>query len=230
VIQRDPLTGIYNTLEFDNVRDQANVTKSQEEGVDPSTDNPLNISVTHTDGSTTSRQRAIGTSEEVKELIATEDAIGYNFFTFGDFSSAGTKLRYLTVNGVDPLFASYSGGTLPTCSSSGCAGTVTFPHIADGTYPLWGLLEVITAKKVPAGVTAIVNAAATEVANVPEWVPVSQLQVFRDHYTQSGKAGSNGYKTGSPEAGGSMGGAILNIQADLDSITDTGKEIVNEKQ
>jgi hypothetical protein len=230
VIQRDPLTGVFNTVEFDAVRNSANLTKSQEEGVNPATENPLNISVTHADGSTATRQRTIGTSEEVKELEAIDDAIGYAFFTFGDFASAGTKLRYLTVNGVDPLFATYSGGTLPLCTSSGCAGSVTFPHVSDGTYPLWALLEVITGKTVPPGVTAIVNAAATEVVNVPEWVPVSQLQVFRDHYTQSGAAGSNGYRTGHPEAGGSAGGAIITIQSDLDSITDFGVEILNQKQ
>jgi len=230
VIQRDPLTGIFNTVEFDNVRDSANVKASQESGVNPTSDNPLNISVTHADGSITTRQRAIGTSEEVKELEATEDAIGYAFFTFGDFAKAGTKLRYLTVNGVDPLFASYSGGAIPTCSTSGCAGSVTFPHLADGSYPLWALLEVITGKTVPAGVTSIVNAAETEVANVPEWIPASQLLVFRDHYTQSAKTGANGYKSGTVESGGSMGGAIITVQSDLDSITDFGKEILGEKQ
>lgn len=230
IIQRDPLTGVFDTVELDAVRNQANVTRSQEEGVSPTTDNPLNISVTHTDGSTTTRQRAIGTSEEIKELEAVEDSIGYAFFDFGDFATAGTKLRYLTVNGVDPLFATYSGGSIPTCSSTGCAGSVTFPHVSDGTYPLWALLELVTAKTVPAGVTAIVNAAATEVVNVPEWVPVAQLHVFRDHYTSSGKTGANGYETGKPEAGGSAGGAILTIQSDLDSILDIDKEILSEKQ
>jgi hypothetical protein len=230
VIQRDPLTGVFNTVEFDNARNEANVSKSQEELVNPTSDNPLNITISNSDGSTASRQRAIGTSEEVKELIATEDSLGYGFFTFGDFASAGTSLRYLTVDGVDPLYATYSGGTLPTCSSTGCAGSVTFPNLANGSYPLWALLEVVTAKTVPAGVTAIVNAAATEVANVPEWIPVAQMTVFRDHYTQSGIAGSNGYKAKTVEAGGSMGGAIITIQTDLDYITDHDKELLNEKQ
>jgi hypothetical protein len=211
-IQRDPLTGIFNTVEFDVVRNSANNKASQESGVNPTSDNPLNISVTHADGSIATRQRAIGTSEEVSELEAVEDSIGYAFFTFGDFAKAGTKVRYLTVNGVDPLFATYAGGTFPLCSSSGCPGSVTFPHIADGSYPLWALLEAVTAK------------------NVPEWVPVAQLQVFRDHYTSSGKAGANGYLTGKVESGGSAGGAIITIQSDLDFITDFGKEILNEKQ
>jgi hypothetical protein len=229
IIQRDPLTGVFNTLEFDSVRALANVTKSQEEGVSPTTNNPLNISVTNKDGSVATRQRAIGSSEEVKELEATEDSIGYAFFSYGDWSTAGTKVRYLTVDGVDPLYATYSGGTLPTCSSSGCPGTVTFPHLADGSYPLWGTLEIVTAKTIPSGVTAIVNAAAAESVNVPEWVPVSQLQVFRDHYTQSGIAGANGHKT-TTESGGSMGGAILSVQSDYDYITDHAKELLNEKQ
>lgn len=230
VIQRDPLTGIFNTVEFDLVRDLANVTRSQEELVSPTTDNPLNITISNADGSTASRQRAIGTSEEVKELETIEDSLGYAFFTFGDFASAGTSLRYLTVDGVDPLYSSYQGGLLPTCSSSGCPGSVTFPNLASGAYPLWATLEVVTGKTVPAGVTAIVNAAATEVANVPEWIPVSQMNVFRDHYTQSGIAGVNGYQSGKTEAGGDMGGAIITIQTDLDYITDHGKELLNEKQ
>jgi len=229
-IQRDPLTGVFNTVELDAVRNSANVKQSQESGVSPTTDNPLNISISHADGSTSSRQRAIGTSEEITELQDTDDSIGYAFFTFGDFAKTGTKLRYLTVNGVDPLYATYAGGTLPTCSSSGCAGSVTFPHLSDGTYPLWATLEVVTAKTVPAGVTAIEAAAATEVVSVPEWVPAASLQVFRDHYTSSGVAPHNGYQSGKAEAGGSAGGAIITLQSDLDSITDYAAEILGEKQ
>jgi len=230
VIQRDPLTGVFNTLEFDNVRDFANVTKSQEEGVNPATNNPLNITTSNADGSTATRQRAIGSSEEVKELEAIEDSIGYAFFSYGDWSTAGSKVRYLTVNGVDPLYASYAGGLLPTCSSTGCPGSVTFPHVADGSYPLWATLEIVTTgKTVPPSVTAMVNAAIAESVNVPEFVPVSQLEVFRDHYTQSGIAGANGHKT-TTESGGSMGGAIITVQTDYDYITDHAKELVNERQ
>jgi hypothetical protein len=229
VLQRDPLTGVFNTLEFDNVRNFANVTKSQEEGVSPVTNNPLNISVSNADGSTATRQRTIGSSEEVKELEAIEDSIGYAFFSYGDWATAGTKVRYLTVNGVDPLYATYAGGLLPTCTSTGCPGSVTFPHVADGSYPLWATLEVVTGKTIPAGVTALVNAAIAESASVPEFIPVSQLNVFRDHYTQSGIAGANGHKT-TTETGGSMGGAIITVQTDYDYITDHAKELVNERQ
>jgi hypothetical protein len=40
----------------------------------------------------------------------------------------------------------------------------------------------------------------------------------------------NGHLPRSTEAGGDMGGAVLTVQADLDNITDTGKEPVNLKQ
>jgi len=47
---------------------------------------------------------------------------------------------------------------------------------------------------------------------------------------QSGVQPKNGHLPRSTEAGGDMGGAVLTVQADLDNITDTGKEPVNLKQ
>jgi len=54
------------------------------------------------------------------------------------------------------------------------------------------------------------------------------MQVFHSHYAQvvedSGVAfgPNNGFKTGVPETGGDMGGAVLTIQSELDFINDTG--------
>ncbi len=39
-----------------------------------------------------------------------------------------------------PVSLPVSGGTIPTCSSSGCAGSVTFPNVANGSYPLAGVV------------------------------------------------------------------------------------------
>jgi hypothetical protein len=64
------------------------------------------------------RYRAIGTSEEVKSVqnsnaaktfTVAQDGIGYTFFSYGNVSKIANSSAYgyITVNGVDPIFASY---------------------------------------------------------------------------------------------------------------------------
>jgi hypothetical protein len=129
------------------------------------------------------------------------------------------------VDGVDPLFANYAGGFIPTCTIP-CPGVVQFTNVLNGSYPIWNVLRVSTNKKVPAGVAALIAASQSAVINVsPDYVAFSQLNVFRSHFSRpQSKKTSNGHISGVPEAGGDVGGCVITVQADLDSVTDTGKE------
>jgi hypothetical protein len=138
--------------------------------------------------------RAIGTGQEVAQVKAVTDAIGYTFFSFGNVSSlAGAGYGYLTVDGVDPLFANYSGGdagqpgngqvptcdatgvTTPSCLSFGVWGSKAniFPHLKDGTYRIWSLLRGLCdtanahclSSSDTQGLQAIITAAQNDIDN-----------------------------------------------------------------
>jgi hypothetical protein len=222
---REPLSGTYNTMEFDIVR-SLEVNSSQENNVTPPTDNPLNQSY----ASGGSRQRVIGTGEMISEVGATPDALGYAFWGFGNFAPVLSTTKYVQVDGVDPLRQSYTNGAFPSCANPPCPGAVAFPHLKDGTYPIWTLLRFVTVAPIPSGIYSIYQAALTYANEVPDFVPANQLAVFRSHYNQSGVTGSNGIITGFPEAGGDMGGAVYPVQADKDYYADTGMEILGQMQ
>jgi len=149
-------------------------------------------------------------------------------------------VRYLTLDGVDPIFPSYSGGTLPPNCTSGCAGEVSFTNVINGSYPAWTILRIATSSTVPAGVQALLtNAQNAAINTIPDFVPFDYngsqyMTVFRSHFSRPGlKSGtriSNGHISGVPEAGGDEGGAVFVLQADLDNITDTGLELIGFKQ
>jgi len=230
VVLREPTSGTYTTTEF-NIPRNVETTSTQELGVNPSAPggNPLDIANPYSGGW---RKRTVGSGEEVSEIVSSSNGnvLGYAFWSTGNWTSAVSTARYLTVDGVDPLFATYAGGFFPTCTAP-CPGLVSFTNVLNGSYPVWNILTVTTAKVVPAGVTTLISNAQTFVQNVvPDFVPIAQMNVFRSHFTQSGRGAANGYQTGHPESGGSVGGAVFTVQADLDDIIDTGKELINFKQ
>ena len=224
---REPTSGTYNTMEFSIPR-SIEINSTQELNVNPGAgQNPLNIS--YASGGT--RQRVIGTGEMVSTVGATTDSLGYAFWSTTTFSKVLSTTKYLTVDGVDPLYPSYvfTNGVFPTCTAP-CPGLIPFTNVLNGGYPIWNILRVVTNAPVPTAVQTLITQAQTQVANIPDFVAFSSMQVFRAHYTQSGFQGSDGFATGTIERGGDIGGAVFPIQADLDNFTDTGKEIVNLKQ
>jgi hypothetical protein len=229
VVLREPLAGAFNTLEF-SVPRSVEIGSTQELGVNPANagGNPLDI--TNPGGGW--RKRALSSSEEVSEVgnAANGNVLGYTYWSTGNFASVVSSTRYLTVDGIDPIYANYAGGFFPTCTPP-CPGLVSFTNIINGSYPIWSVYRVATTKTVPAGVAALIAAAQTQAATtIPDFVPFNQLAVFRSHYYLSGKGTSNGFIAGHPESGGDLGGAVFPVQADLDFYTDTGKELVGLKQ
>ncbi|MGA7907275.1 MAG: hypothetical protein WCA16_07690, partial [Candidatus Sulfotelmatobacter sp.] len=122
------------------------------------------------------RLRGIGTGESVKAvagLFNTSSSgsttvfnpIGYSFWSFSNLGTlcstiTGTSCNkflghYLTVDGIDPLFAT-AGGEFdatpnpsgpfnpPVCDFTVTCPTIPFTHLKDGTYPLWSILRTVT--------------------------------------------------------------------------------------
>jgi hypothetical protein len=240
VFIREPLSGTYNTMEFDVVR-SSEIGSSQEMGVTPIAG--VGFSTTYTDGSV--RARAIGTGDEVKAVaFAGADSLGYTFWGFGNIksgnNSAPTQTKYLTVDGVDPLFAAYNGtGIVPTCTATnysittGCPGNITFTNVINGGYPIWSIYRAVVnpaslalVSGEPSLVSSVLSNIAISAAQTFDFVPVSEMQVFRSHYLQAGIAADNG-NTGNVEAGGDVGGQVFTIKADKQFFATTAKELVS---
>jgi hypothetical protein len=215
--QREPLSGTYNTFEYQVINVPYNATladqKSQETDVNPttSTGNPLDQECTNGSGH---RRRAIGTGEMINTAVkGTADSIGYAFFSFGNVSkiAGSASYGYLTLNGVDPLNASYSTGELPTTGSI----SSLFSHIKDGTYATWSDLRIITNNVAKNQTTA--SGLATQIENdiangvqLPDFVPFSSTTVYRSHYsngTYTNGTANNGL-SGATENGGDVNGHI----------------------
>jgi hypothetical protein len=174
------------------------------------------------------RERAIGTGEEVKAVIGSLNTsgastnvfnpIGYAFWSYGNLdplcssisgdTCTGTfKGHYLSVDGIDPLFATDGGEFDHTPNPSGAFNppvcdltqanpncfAIPFTHMLDGKYPLWSLLRTVTFAPVagkhvtPTGVLdMIANEEQTSVSDgLSDFVP------FLKNVT-----GSNGSYTG----------------------------------
>jgi len=234
VITREPTSGTYNTLEF-NIPRNIEFNSTQELGVNPGAggnNNPLNLPNGAAPLGGGSRWRAVGNGEELKEVAnsANGNVLGYGFWSTGNYANYVNDVRYLTVDGVDPLFANYAGGFFPTCTIP-CPGVVQFTNILNGSYPIWNVLRVTSGKPMPAGVAALIAASQDAVINdSPDYVAISQLNVFRSHFSRpQSKKTSNGHISGVQEAGGDVGGCVITVQADLDSVKDTGKEYIGCK-
>jgi len=223
VVIREPLSGTMNTAEFGAFRiygsSQGSMTNhtvptnSQEQQVIVNNgvgDNPLRNGTTNGTGkpciasfltgangtqATGDKIRAIGTGQEVTQVQAKPDSIGYAFFSFGNVSgiSNSANFGYLTVDGVDPLFANYSGGdtgqpgngklpfcdatgaTSPSCLNFGVWGSKAnlFPHLKDGSYRVWSLLRALCdtanthclSSSDSQGLQAIITAAQNDIDN-----------------------------------------------------------------
>jgi hypothetical protein len=242
VLLREPISGTYNTLEFCIPR-SVEINSTMEKGVNPGVPggNPLNIANPYSGGW---RKRVIGTGEMTSEVAnsANGDVLGFAFWSTGNFANIQANVRYLTLDGVDPIFPSYEGGGFPPNCSSSCPGEVSFTNVLNGSYPAWTVLRVATSSPIPSGVQSMITAAqnfAGPTGPIPDFVPFvfggqQYLTVFRSHFNRPGlnssQIVSNGHIPGRAEHGGDEGGAVLVLQADLDNITDTGLELLQLKQ
>jgi len=178
---------------------------SQEANV--GSNNPLNGQSGTCVAGAGARRRAIGSSEEVKSVQNSgknygTDGIAYGLFTYGNVSGIANNSAYgyIQVNGVDPLFASYSGGdpgqpgsgTIPgsqnlpaTCSGAfPCPeqdiwkGGLSFPNLRNGTYPAWAIIRLVSnGTALARSLTVITRSQEFVVSSVPDFVPFKLTKV-----------------------------------------------------
>jgi hypothetical protein len=210
-IIREPLSGTYNTMEY-NVPNNTTLKTSQDVGLNQpaaqkdcsgtsASPNPMNIATT----SGGARQRAIGTGQELSSVLATPTSLGYGFWSVANFKAftGTTNARYLTVDGVDPLLntSSTSGitystynGALPLAGSAEMAN-VNLLNVANGTYPIWSMVRLVNAgSTAPAAVTNLANASQNFVQSGsstarPDFVQTSSLSVVHSHVVPPAGAG-----------------------------------------
>jgi hypothetical protein len=178
-IQREPLSGTYNTWEFQLVhaRDGSAGDSTQEKNgsglINPTPaqcfvggaafvacTNPMYIN----SGLNSQRYRAIGTGEMIKAVNGTTtvpttqpDRLGYAFYSLGSFFITSSHLKYLTLQGVDALYSNYdTAGLFGTCS--GDINTANFQcttklpslaNVAAGNYRVWSSLRAVVNTSAP---------------------------------------------------------------------------------
>jgi hypothetical protein len=228
VNQREPLSGTYNTFEYQNIEAPyvapPGAQESQEKGVNPilATGNPLDLTSTNGGGV---RKRAVGTGEMVGTAVyGTEDSLGYAFFSFGNFSklAGNTDYGYFTINGYDPIYAAYSdsNGVFPVTGTISLSSL--FANVSSGNYPIWSDLRMVTYNYGAAGSptqsnTTTVSGLATQIqtdikagTQFPDFIPFSSADIYRSHYsngTYTNGSASNGLG-GQSENGGDVDGHI----------------------
>ena len=174
VVNREPTSGTYNTTEFQTVHDRdGNTAFSQETGYGPgsalSTTGCFVVpsSPTYADpgincgnperapGLANHRFRAIGTGEMVSAVNSAANGsnrLGYAFFSLGTFvASKAGNTRYMTLDGVDPLYPAYTNGVFPTCTGAFNLGTFacppgqapTFDGLKAGNYRVWNIIRAL---------------------------------------------------------------------------------------
>ncbi len=209
---REPLSGTMNTTEATvfrkpTVYSGGIIGVSQETGV--GANNPLagNAGTCTSSDGKGARYRGIGTGEVVKWVLNSSknigiDGIAYTFFSYGNVGSIANNSAYgyITLNGVDPIFASYSGGdpgqpgggTLPAAANlpAACSGAfpcpeqdiwtggLSFPNLRNGTYSAWSVLRLISNGTALTHASALItHSQQFVVTSVPDYVPAKKTAV-----------------------------------------------------
>jgi len=214
---REPLSGTMNTTEATvfrrpTVYPNGVLGISQEKGVDADLHGFKLDNTTPCASGGGDRYRSIGTGQEVSSVLNSnvagkfaqqKDGIGYTFFSYGNVSSISNNpgFGYITLNGVDPLFASYgttidpgqptTAGVLPAEANlpAGACPTgfpcdeaniwkngFSFPNLRNGTYRAWSLLRLVSTGTPSTNAIALVKASNKfVVTSIPDYVPAAAV-------------------------------------------------------
>jgi hypothetical protein len=223
---REPLSGTYNTVEYNTPNTQSQKT-SQDVGLNqpPSQVNctgtavKSNPMVIVTGGG--HRVRTIGTSQELTAVMTHPQSLGYAFWSVSNFkgftAAAAPNARYVQMDGVDPLQTVYTGGTIPTTPAQ--IANVNLAGVANGAYPIWSNIRLVN---LGSKVSTVVNSLGTAAQNFavgttrPDFIPFNSLTVVRSHFIPPAGTGepttpSNGSNRACSalEVGGDVGGVPL---------------------
>jgi hypothetical protein len=241
VVIREPLSGTYNTMEY-NVPNTLTLQTSQDVGFTQPIgqkncsgtvvgSNPMHLAGT---ASGSLRRRAIGTGQALTQVRTNTNSLGYGFWSVANFSAyaSAPNAKYLKVDGVDPLMPStvtYTG-VIPTTGTTNMAN-VNLENVANGTYPIWSMLRLVTTSPI-ATVAArqLATSAQTLVptgtpTSRPDFVQTANLTVVRSHFippagsiqpatAANGHVGLTSSACTATEAGGDVGGRVLTLSGD----------------
>jgi hypothetical protein len=216
VLEREMTSGTGNTFEWQLVRNKGIVETQENlvDPTDNLSSDPGNCTqpmvltkncgnpFNHVDAhSGATRSRVIGTGEMVStaggkssgtppscSATGLANALGYAFWSFSTYADLCTQanLRYLQLDGNDPLFPSYSAnpagaGHFPTCSGTIATGitctAIPFTHMVNGDYRNWNIIRVTirqnyTSPGTGPSVMALILAAQDQAAStIPDFVP-----------------------------------------------------------
>ena len=241
---REPLSGTYNTFEF-SVPNSSQFHKSQDDNFCNGSsvfNQQMNIGSSTGTVPGAARKRVIGTGEMTAQLQAASggDTLGYFFWSAANANGL-SNVKYLTVNGVDPLLDSYGDngtytpGALPQATPPAGVpplAAVSFKNLNAGDYPVWSALRVIGRPgSIP--VANILSGLASINPTQHDYIAPSNLKVWHAHFPIYGIVG--GFADGSTlnpstpgdlctggatEVGGDAGGANLPKQVNADYCTD----------
>jgi hypothetical protein len=237
---REPLSGTFNTTEF-SIPNGTQYHAGQETGNCTSggvvLSNPMEINNGNgVFGTASQRVRVIGTGNMTKYLgLATSPTLGYFFWSAGNAKAAGSTVKYLKVNGVDPLLnpsANAYNGVLPGTGGTGDPGlgAVTFTNLNAGDYAIWSPLRIVGPSG-NAGVAAMITALGTLTQH--DFITPNNLTVWKSHFfinnetipnpANGATVGTNTLCSGGlPESGGDAGGANMLIVNNAHFCSDYG--------
>jgi hypothetical protein len=243
---REPLSGTYNVFEwslinnsqFHDSQDAYNCSSTGGVFANPMTLTSINGKFANGGGQLAYRKRVIGTGEMVTQLnnaTDTDNRLGYFFWSAGN-AAGKTNVKYLTVNGVDPLLNSYSNGTLPGSGGPGDPGlsAVSFKSLNAGDYPAWSALRLVSRSPYTAAVSNLVSALQSLNTTQRDMITLANLNIWHSHYYLPA-IGSNSSANGATistandlcntpgalaETGGDAGGATILKQANNDFCQD----------
>jgi hypothetical protein len=245
---REPLSGTYNVFEwslinnsqFHDSQDAFNCNSTGGVFINPMDLRSLNGKPANGGGQFAQRRRVIGTGEMVKQLglaTDTDNRLGYFFWSAGNAAgTGGANVKYLTVNGIDPIQNAYSNGTLPGSGGPGDPGigAVTFKNLNAGDYPAWSALRLVSRSPGTTAVTALVSALQGLNTTQHDMITLANLNIWHSHYYLPA-LGSNVSANGATintandlcntagalaETGGDAGGATILVKANNDFCQD----------
>jgi hypothetical protein len=193
---REPLSGTYNVFEWSAINNSQFHDSQDAFNCNSTTgaivSNPMNLTSLNGQpanggGQFAFRRRVIGTGEMTAQLqnaTDTDNRLGYFFWSAGNASGL-TNVKYLTVNGVDPIQNSYSNGTLPGSGGPGDPGlaSVTFKNLNQGDYPIWSALRLVTRSPFTTAVNNLVSSLQTLNTTQNDMITLANLKIWHSHYS-----------------------------------------------
>jgi ABC-type phosphate transport system substrate-binding protein len=228
VFIREPLSGTYNTMEY-NIPNTTLTTYHTSQDVGLTQPAGLQNCPASTTGALPgTRFRAIGTGNELKATRLYADAtglinnLGYGFWSVANYAGYNgvTTAKYLKVDNVDPLLTirSYTG-VIPVTGSADLAKVdLHTVYQLNGNYRIWSMLRLVADNPSSTTTTAI-NSLAGAVqqfvtfgtsSSRPDFAPLADMKVVRSHFIPPtvSTTPNNGGSCGTEE-GGDVGGVVL---------------------